>query len=65
MKTNQNYVYIKNFDRLMFHKTKDKNKKYFCKSSLQCFSSKNVLNNHKEVCLRINGTQSVKLEKGT
>ena len=58
-------MYIKNFDRLMFHKTKDKNKKYFCKSSLQCFSSKNVLNNHKEVCLRINGTQSVKLEKGT
>ena len=65
MKTNQNYVYIKNFDRLMFHKTKNKNKKYFCKSFLQFFSSKNVLNNHKEVCLRINGTQSVKLEKGT
>ena len=65
MKTNQNYVYIKNFDRLMFHKAKNKNKKYFCKSFLQFFSSKNVLNNHKEVCLRINGTQSVKLEKGT
>ena len=65
MKTNQNYVYIKNFDRLMFHKTKNKNKKYFCKSFLQFFSSKNVLNNHKEFCLRINGTQSVKLEKGT
>ena len=65
MKTNQNYVYIKNFDRLMFHKTKNKNKKYFCKSFLQFFSSKNVLNNHKEVCLRINGTQSVKLEKRT
>ena len=65
MKTNQNYVYIKNFDRLMFHKTKNKNKKYFCKSFLQFFSSKNVLNNHKEVYLRINGTQSVKLEKGT
>ena len=65
MKTNQNYVYIKNFDRLMFHKTKNKHKKYFCKSFLQFFSSKNVLNNHKEVCLRINGTQSVKLEKGT
>ena len=49
----------------MFHKTKNKNKKYFCKSSLQCFSSKNVLNNHIEVCLNINGTQSVKLEKET
>ena len=36
------YVYIKDFNRFMFHKTKNKNKKYFCKSCLQCFSSKNV-----------------------
>ena len=49
----------------MFHKTKSKNKKYFCKSCLQCFSSKNVLTKHKEVCLSINGAQSVRLEKGT
>ena len=49
----------------MFHKTKNKNKKYFCKSCLQCFSSKNVLTKHKEVCLSINGAQSVRLEKGT
>ena len=41
------YVYIKDFDRFMFHKTKNKNKKYFCKSCLQCFSSKNVLTEHK------------------
>ena len=33
------YVYIKDFDRFMFHKTKNKNKKWFCKSCLQCFSS--------------------------
>ena len=59
------YVYIKDFDRFMFHKTKNKNKKYFCKSCLQCFSSKNVLTKHKEVCLSINGAQSVRLEKGT
>ena len=59
------YVYIKDFDRFMFHKTKNKNKKYFCKSCLQCFSSKNVLTKHKEDCLSINGLQSVKLEKGT
>ena len=57
------YVCIKDFDRFMFPKTKNKNKKYFCKSRLQCFSCNNVLNNHKEVCLSINGTQSVKLEK--
>ena len=59
------YVYIKDFSTFMFHKTKNKNKKYFCKSCLQCFSSKNVLTEHKEVCLSINGAQSVRLEKGT
>ena len=59
------YVYIKDFDRFMFHKSKNKNKKYFCKSCLQCFSSKNVLTEHEEVCLSINGAQSVRFEKGT
>ena len=59
------YVYIKDFDRFMFQKTKNKNKTCFCKSCLQCFSSKNVLTEHKEVCLRINDAQAVRLEKGT
>ena len=59
------YVYIKDFDKFISHKTKNKNKKYFWKSCLQCFSSKNVLTKHKDVCLSINGAQSVKLEKGT
>ena len=59
------YVYIKDFNRFMFSKTKNKNKKYFCRSCLWCFSSKNVLTKHKEDCLSINGLQSVKLEKGT
>ena len=58
------YVYIKDFNRLMFHKTKNKNKKWFCKSCL-CFSSENMLIKHKEDCLSINGVQSVKVEKGT
>ena len=58
------YVYINNFNRFMFHETKNKNKKYFCRSCLQCFSSKNVLTKHKEVCLSIDGAQSVRLEKG-
>ena len=58
------YVYIKDFDKFMFHKTKNKNKKYFCKSCLQCFSSKNVLTEHKENCLSINVAQSVTSEKG-
>ena len=49
------YVYIKDFDRLMFHKTKNKNKKWFCKSCLQCFSSENVWAKHKKDSLSING----------
>ena len=47
----------------MSHKTKNKNKNWFCRSSLQCFSSKNVLIKHKENYLSINGKQSVKVEK--
>ena len=57
------YVYIKHFNRFMFNKTKHKGKKYFCKSCLQCFSSKKTLIEHKEDCLMINGKQNVKLEK--
>ena len=59
------YVYIKDFNRFMFHKTKNKNKKWFCKSCLQCFSSENVLIKYKEDCLSINGVQSVKAKERT
>ena len=64
VKTSHITCISKNLDRFMFHKTKNKNKKYFCKSCLQCFSSKNVLTKHKEVCLSINGAKFVRLEKG-
>ena len=64
-KDKSHYAYIKDFNRFMFNKTKNKSKKYFCKSCLQSFSSKNVLTKHKEACLSINGEQSVKLRKGT
>ena len=50
-KLDSHYVYIKDFNRLMFNKIKHKGKKYFCKSCLRCFSSENVLNEHKKtVC---------------
>ena len=61
---NNHYVLIKDFNRLMFNKNKSKNKKWFCKSCLQFFSSKIVLNSHKKDCLIINDRQRVKLEKG-
>ena len=59
------YLYIKDFGRFMFSKTKNKTKNCFCKSCFQCFSSENVLTEHKNIFLKINGRQAVKLEKGT
>ena len=59
------YVYIKGFNRFICNKTKSKNKKYFYKCCLQCFSSEKVLIEHKESCLIINGKQSVKLKSGS
>ena len=61
---NNHYVLIKDFKRLMFNKTKSENKKWFCKSCLQCFSNEIVLNKHKKDCSLINGGQRIKLEKG-
>ena len=59
------YVYIKDFNRFMFNKTKNKNKKHFGKYCFHCFSSEKVLEEHKKVCLKINGKQSVKLRSGS
>ena len=59
------YVYSTDFNRFMFHETKNKSKKWFCRSCLQCFSKEDVLIKHKENCLSINGKQSVQLEEGT
>ena len=49
-----NYVYIKDFHRFGFHKTRYKNKKWLCRSCCE-----NVLTKHKQNCLSINGKQSV------
>ena len=51
--------------RDLFSETKNKNKKHFCKSFSQCFSSKTVFTEHKKDSLSINGVQSVKLTKWT
>ena len=63
-KIKSHYVYIKDFNRFMFNKTKYKGKKCFYKSCLYCFCSEKILNEHKEDCLVINGKQNAKLEKG-
>ena len=59
------YVYDKDFNRFMFHKTKSNNKKWFCKSCLQFFSRQNILIKHKKGCVSINEMQSVGVEKET
>ena len=58
------YVYIKDFNRLMYNITKHKEKKLFCLRCLQNFSNKSVLDKYKENCLIINGTQKVELSNG-
>ena len=63
MKISHIMLYIKNFNRFMCNKIK--NKKHFCKCCLQCFSSENVLIEHKETCLKINGKQNIKLKSGS
>ena len=40
-------------------------KNHFSWDCLQYFSSKNVSVEHKEICLELNGKQSVKLKRGT
>ena len=58
---NNHYVLIKDFNRFMYNQTKHKDRKHFCMHCLQCFSSDRVLNNHKEICIQINGTQAVNM----
>ena len=58
---NKHYVLIKDFNKLMYNQTKHKERKHFCMHCLQCFSSERVLTNHKENCIQVNGTQTIKM----
>ena len=58
------YIDINDFDRFRFHIQKNKNKTWFWRSCLQCFSSESLLIKHKEDFLSMNDKQSVKLEEG-
>ena len=48
------YVFIKDFNRLMYSRTKHKDRKHFCMSCLQNFTTEEISNNHRERCLLIN-----------
>ena len=58
---NKHYVLIKDFNRFMYNQTKHEHKKHFCMHCLQCFSSEEVLNNHKNNCIQVNGTQAIEM----
>ena len=64
-KNKLHYVYIKDFNRFMCHKTKHKNKKYFWRYCLQCFYSEKVLVEHEEFFLVVNGKLNIKLLNGS
>ena len=59
------YVFIKDFNRLMYSKRNIKKKKHICMSCLQNFSIKEILNSHREKCLLINETLAIKYETVT
>ena len=49
----------------MFSRTKHEDKKHYCMSCLQNFTTEEILSNHKKQCLLINGCQTFKYESGT
>ena len=57
----EHYVLIDDFNRFIFGITKNKDRKFFCMYCLHHYHTKEALNNHKEVCMVINGVQAVKM----
>ena len=58
------YVFIIDFNRLMYSRTKHKDRKHFFMSCSQNFATEEILNNHRERCFLLNETQAVKYETG-
>ena len=65
-KEKSHYVFIKDFDRLMYSKAKTKNqhKNFLCMACLQNFTTEEILSNHRKQYLLINGCQAVNYESG-
>ena len=58
------YVFIEDFNRLMYSKTKNQHKKHHYMSCLQSLTKEEILNQYKKQCLLINGLQAVNYESG-
>ena len=57
----KHYVLIKDFNKFMYNQTKHRERKIFCMYCLQCFSSENILKDHRENCISINGKEAIKM----
>ena len=60
---NKHYVLIKDFNKFMFNQTKHEHRKYFCMYCLQCFTREDILTEHKNNCISINGKQAINMPK--
>ena len=60
---NKHYVLIKDFNSFMFKHSKHKGRKNFCMNCLQCFSTSELLNEHRKNCIVINGKQAINMPK--
>ena len=59
----QHYVYIKDFNSLMYQFNEHKERKHFCKYCLHAFSKIQNLEEHKPNCVAVNGVQAIELPK--
>ena len=59
----QHYVLNKDFNKMIYNKTKHQHRKYFCMYCLQCFSTDEILTKHKNNCMVINGEQAIRMPK--
>ena len=60
---NNHYVLIKKFNKFMFRQNKLEHRKHFCMYCLQCFSREDILTEHKNNCISINGKQAINMPK--
>ena len=59
------YVFLKDFNCLMYSKTKHQHRKHHCMSCLQICTKEEILNQYKKQCLLVNGCQAANYESGT
>ena len=60
---NKHYVLIKDFNRMMYNKTKHREKKHFCMYCLQNFTTEQILLKHKDNYMVVNGKQAIRMPK--